>query len=203
MRGLELVRGERPVVRGLEWTWAPGGIAWITGPNGAGKTTLLRSLVGLDAPRSGEVRLHGGGGRSAVLYYHPSMNPPSDAPLAAWEALARGLAPAGASAGGPDLVPETVRGRRRVATLSTGEGKRLLLDLLLRASAALVVLDEPYEHLSDEAKTALTAHLRRRARETLVVVATNQEPDAEGGSDAILRLEAGSLEVRRAGGDGR
>jgi ABC-type multidrug transport system ATPase subunit len=37
----------------------PGEIVAIVGPNGAGKSTLLKSLVGLVAPTSGEIRYDG------------------------------------------------------------------------------------------------------------------------------------------------
>src|SRR5262245_31190111 len=38
----------------------------LVGPNGVGKTTLMRILAGLDAPDTGEVRLHAGA-RVALL----------------------------------------------------------------------------------------------------------------------------------------
>ena len=188
--GLSLVRGDRSVLRDLTWSWSPRGIAWVTGPNGAGKTTLLRALAGLDPPEAGSVELRGGGAdRRRVVYFHPSMGLPGDVPLPAWESLARGLVRSPEAAEGIDLVPSTAHGRRRWATLSTGEAKRILLETLLRVPASLTVLDEPYEHLSEEGKGALTGVLRRRGRSGVVVVATNQDPEAERGRDAVLRLE--------------
>ncbi len=194
--GLSLVRGDRSVLRDLTWSWSPRGIAWVTGRNGAGKTTLLRALAGLDAPEAGSVELREGRtDRRRMVYFHPSMGLPGDAPLPAWESLARGLVASAHAVEGIDLVPPTARGRRRWATLSTGEAKRILLETLLRVPASLTVLDEPYEHLSDEGKEALTGVLRRRARNGVVVVATNQEPDAERGRDVMLRLEPGRFVV--------
>lgn len=189
---VSLVRGDRSVLEALTWSWGPGGIAWVTGPNGAGKTTLLRALAGLAPPEAGTVELRGArADRRRVVYYHPSMGLPGDVPLPAWESLAGGLVAPADAADGVDLVPATAHGRRRWATLSTGEAKRALLETLLRVPASLTVLDEPYEHLSDGAKDALTALLRRRARDGVVVVATNQDPDVGRGTDAVLRLEPG------------
>ena len=48
---------DRVVGRGLDVALATGQVLALLGPNGGGKTTLLKTLLGLLAPRSGEVRL--------------------------------------------------------------------------------------------------------------------------------------------------
>jgi ATPase subunit of ABC transporter with duplicated ATPase domains len=85
--------------------------------------------------------------------------------------------------------------RRSFGSLSTGEAKRLLLWGLLRANRGPLVLDEPYEHLSRDAKAALTDILRARAERNTVVVATNQDVPERAGDD-ILLLEDDRIEVR-------
>ena len=39
--------------------WQTGEVLALLGPNGGGKTTLLKTLLGLLAPKAGEVRLDG------------------------------------------------------------------------------------------------------------------------------------------------
>lgn len=51
--------GDRVVGRHLEVTLATGEVLALLGPNGSGKTTLLKTLLGLIAPRAGEVKLAG------------------------------------------------------------------------------------------------------------------------------------------------
>src|SRR5215471_2224759 len=48
---------DRVVGRGLDVALATGQVLALLGPNGGGKTTLLKTLLGLLAPQSGEVRL--------------------------------------------------------------------------------------------------------------------------------------------------
>ncbi len=44
---------------GSTWRWRTGEVLALLGPNGGGKTTLLKTLLGLLAPKAGEVRLDG------------------------------------------------------------------------------------------------------------------------------------------------
>ena len=44
---------------GLDVALATGEVLALLGPNGGGKTTLLKTLLGLFAPKAGEVRLDG------------------------------------------------------------------------------------------------------------------------------------------------
>ena len=41
------------------WIYRPGEILGVIGPNGAGKSTLIRTLSGILAPQTGEVRVDG------------------------------------------------------------------------------------------------------------------------------------------------
>lgn len=57
--GLNTCYGASHVLRGVDFRVAPGETVSVLGRNGMGKTTLLRTLMGLVAPRSGEIRLGG------------------------------------------------------------------------------------------------------------------------------------------------
>jgi urea transport system ATP-binding protein len=57
--GLNVFYGESRILRDVEMTLKQGRITALMGRNGVGKTTLLKSLIGLLAPRGGEVRLDG------------------------------------------------------------------------------------------------------------------------------------------------
>lgn len=187
---LAVRRGHQPVVEGLTRKIGPGTIFWITGPNGAGKSSLMRVLALLDPPAGGVVR-HRVEPDERFLYFHSEMALPASSAVGAWERLTARLLSPGDQPHRTALWPE-VDSPRRVGRLSTGERKRLLLDSLLRRRGPLL-LDEPYEHLSPDAKSTLSAALMERARDRAVVVATNQIPPGTE-LDTGIRLEAGAAE---------
>ena len=54
---VRIVRGRTEILRGVDWSVAPGEHWAILGANGWGKTTLLKALAGYMAPTSGEISL--------------------------------------------------------------------------------------------------------------------------------------------------
>ncbi|MFF3326535.1 ABC transporter ATP-binding protein [Streptomyces sp. NPDC002889] len=58
-RGLTVVRGDRTVLRDLDFTVLPGRITGLLGPSGCGKSTLMRSIVGTQANVTGTLEILG------------------------------------------------------------------------------------------------------------------------------------------------
>jgi len=173
----------------LCWEAAPGGINWVVGENGSGKSTLLGALGGRVPAAAGDIRYPWEGGLRAgtLVRFHPAMEPPPEARVRDWRRLAAALAPPGGDPPlAPDLPPE-----QHLGDLSTGERKRLVLEALVSRPARLYLLDEPFEHLSPDARLRLTSRLEALAGRAVVVVATNQGAVAEpgpAGSPGVLRL---------------
>ncbi len=59
VESLTKLYGSLSAVQDLSFTVAAGEILGLVGPNGAGKTTTLRSLAGIIAPSSGQIRVAG------------------------------------------------------------------------------------------------------------------------------------------------
>src|SRR4029079_7396757 len=59
MSGVDVVRGETYLLRGVDWTVEADHRWVVLGPNGAGKTTLLQLAAAQMHPTRGEVRLLG------------------------------------------------------------------------------------------------------------------------------------------------
>jgi iron complex transport system ATP-binding protein len=59
MSGVDVVRGQSHLLRGVDWTVTPEQRWVVLGPNGAGKTTLLQLAGALMHPTRGEVQLLG------------------------------------------------------------------------------------------------------------------------------------------------
>src|SRR5690606_40571632 len=59
VEGIHTFIGEFHILQGVTVEVPRGSITVLLGRNGAGKTTTLRSIMGLNAPRTGEIRFDG------------------------------------------------------------------------------------------------------------------------------------------------
>jgi energy-coupling factor transport system ATP-binding protein len=177
--------------------WPSEGVV-ITGPNGSGKSTLAWLLAGLTAPTEGDALLDGRpiveeSDRVGIAFQHARLQllRPTvigDVSLNTDEERARrALQTVG-------LDPDTM-GERRVDDLSGGEQRRVALAGLLVRQPSLIVLDEPYAGLDDEARQSLASALRslRRISGVAVVVVTHDLDNAEVLGERLVTLEQGTV----------
>jgi energy-coupling factor transport system ATP-binding protein len=177
--------------------WRGDGVV-LTGPNGSGKSTLAWLLAGLTAPTEGEALLEsepivGQPGRVGIAFQHPRLQllrptVMADVMVGADEDRARRAMLA------VDLDPD-IMGSRRVDDLSGGEQRRVALAGLLVRRPDLIVLDEPYAGLDDEARGALawTLSAQRRLSGVAVVVVTHDLDNAEVLGDRLIHLDGGRI----------
>lgn len=184
--------GRREVVSRFTWQHQPGGIAWLFGSNGSGKSSLLRVLAGLQRPASGHVSWTGEA--TKINFLTPTMSAPAELRVSDFVELVRSLVSGNDNDDLRSLLQQLADDTSRFRTLSTGEAKRLLLWSVLRQDPQPLVLDEPYEHLSRDAKGVLTVLLQGWAEHSTVVVATNQDVPMRA-QDALLTLNGTTLEV--------
>jgi ABC-type multidrug transport system ATPase subunit len=97
------------------------------------------------------------------------------------------------------LDPDTM-GPRRVDDLSGGEQRRVALAGMLVRKPDLIVLDEPYAGLDDEARSSLARTLEslRRLSGVAVVVVTHDLDDAEVLGERLIHLEDGRITTEEA-----
>jgi energy-coupling factor transport system ATP-binding protein len=177
--------------------WRGEGVV-LTGPNGSGKSTLAWLLAGLTEPTEGAVLLDGEPvatqpGRVGISFQHARLQllrptVMADVRLGADEDRARrALQTVG-------LDPDAM-GPRRVDNLSGGEQRRVALAGMLVRKPDLIVLDEPYAGLDDEARTALgrTLEQLRRLSGVTVVVVTHDLDDAEVLGERLIHLDGGHI----------
>jgi ATP-binding cassette ChvD family protein len=156
----KLVKGfdDRVLIDGLSFSLPRGGIVGIIGPNGVGKTTLFKTIVGLEVPDSGTVKL----GESIAISYVDQARSGLDPKKTLWEVVSDGLdymkvgaleinsRAYAASFGfrGPDQ-------QKPVGVLSGGERNRLNLAMTLKVGGNVLLLDEPTNDLDVETLRSL------------------------------------------------
>ena len=190
---LAAFRGERLVLRALNFSVPEGGALVLAGPNGSGKSTLLRLLAGLVPPVAGRL-LWGEEDALADLPMHAARVAYVGHLDAVKPALtvAENLRFAAQLAGGlvEDALASLALGELAelpARMLSAGQKRRLALSRLALSRAPLWLLDEPTLglDLASVARfgTLLAAH---RARGGLVVAATHLPLPLDGAAE--LRL---------------
>ncbi|OAA25116.1 ATPase component of ABC transporters with duplicated ATPase domain [Frankia sp. EI5c] len=156
---VDLVVGDRELLRDVTWRLGPGDRIGLVGVNGAGKTSLLRLLTGQLQPRSGRVRA-GASVRVATLSQEVAELPGELRALEAVEEVARVLTvERGRERTAGQMLEQfgLPSGRQwtRVRDLSGGERRRLQLLRLLMERPNVLLLDEPTNDLDTDTLTAL------------------------------------------------
>jgi ATP-binding cassette ChvD family protein len=143
----------RTLIKDLSFTLPRNGIVGVIGPNGVGKTTLFKTIVGLEQPDSGTVKV----GETVKLSYVDQTRAGIDPKKNVWEVVSDGLdyiqvgqteVPSRAYVSafgfkGPDQ-------QKPAGVLSGGERNRLNLALTLKQGGNLILLDEPTNDLDVE-----------------------------------------------------
>lgn len=180
--------GPRSVLRKVDLHLPQGEFLTLVGPNGAGKTTLLRILAGLSRPSAGEVQVGGWQLPQAVDRVRPHLGLISHQPLlyadlTAEENLrffARMYAlpdPAARISEVLEAVGLSERRSQLVGELSRGLQQRLAIARAVLHQPEVLLLDEPYTGLDQQAAAALDDLLQSVARAGRTVLLTTHNLD--------------------------
>lgn len=211
--GLSKRIGHRDILRNLDFAIEGGRFVTVFGPNGAGKTTLLRILSGLMRPTSGEVRLDGRRltgddprlrGKLGVLshksylyenltarenlLFYGRMYGVADLPQVVDRAI--------------DDVGLSLFAQDPVRTFSRGMEQRLALARAVLHNPEILLLDEPYTGLDQQAREILDRRLRSlRGQGATVIMVSHDFGRGLSLSDEFMVLNRGSLVARGNSGE--
>ncbi len=210
-RALSVAYNGSPVLEGIDLSVSPGETLVLLGPSGSGKTTFLHAVAGFLPVASGEIRIAGrpvsAPGRMvpperreiAVVFQHYALWPHLTAlETVAYPLRRRGRPAAEARRQAADLLAlmgVAHLADRRPAELSGGEQQRVGVARALAREAGLVLLDEPTAHLDTALRSALTAELTERRRQSgaAAVHATHDVTEALAIADRVALLRDGSI----------
>ncbi len=194
-RGLTIGYRDRIVGVGLDVTLANGEVLSLLGPNGGGKTTLLKTLLGLLAPKAGEVRLDGHAlstrsarDRARVIAYVPQTHVSTFAfPVEA--VVLMGRTAHNSLFGRPtakdrDIVAAVLErlgiaglAERPYTMISGGERQLVLLARALAQEPQFIVLDEPTASLDFGNQGKVMREMRALAASGHGVLFTTHDPN--------------------------
>jgi ABC-2 type transport system ATP-binding protein len=201
--GLSKRYGDQHALAAVSFEVRAGEVLGLIGPNGAGKTTLLEAIAGLLPVDAGAVTWRGRAltrRRDQVFYLPDGLRPWED------QYVVRVLGFFAAVHGRTDAqVAETVEAvglapvlGKRVAALSKGYGRRLMLALALLTPQPLLLMDEPFDGFDLRQTREVMGLLRGvAANGRTLVLAIHQLADAQRVCDRFVLLAAGA--VRGAG----
>lgn len=195
-----------PVVKGLDFDFAPGSMTAIVGSTGAGKSTLVRVIMALLPPDSGTVTLYDAAGTSVTsgvrtrcnFMYVPQGNSLMSGTIRENLLLAR-----------PDATDEELHEVLHLAAadfvydlqdglettcaeigagLSEGQAQRIAIARALLRPGGILVLDEATSALDADTELELLERLGARYRGSKTILCITHRPAATSYADSVLKL---------------
>jgi heme exporter protein A len=178
--------GLKTVLRGLDFQAQPGEFVALLGPNGAGKTTFLRILSSLSRPSIGEVRIAGFQLPGQAAAVRNRLGVVSHQPLLYGDLTAEenlrfygrmySVENLDARIGEVlELVGLEPRRRDLVRNFSRGMQQRLAIGRAVLHDPDVMLFDEPYTGLDQDASSMLDDVLRSVAGKGRTVVMTSHD----------------------------
>ena len=178
--------GLKTILRGVDFEVQPGEFVALLGPNGAGKTTLLRILASLSRPSLGEVNIAGYKLPQQAAQVRARLGVVSHLPLlygdlSAEENLrfyARLFGIVNYELRITEVLEMTgLENRRRdlVRTFSRGMQQRLAIGRAVLHDPDVMLFDEPYTGLDQDASSMLDDVLKTVAAQGRTIVMTSHD----------------------------
>jgi lipooligosaccharide transport system ATP-binding protein len=207
-RGLSKSYGARQVVREVSFQVAPGECLGLLGPNGAGKTTTIKMVTGFAPPGGGTLHVFGLPmvtanhrtikARLGIVQQEESLDPDLSVEknltvYASYFGIPRREAARRTEEliGFAELADHRTS---RIATLSGGMKRRLMLARALLHDPTLLVLDEPTTGLDPQARRLVWERIRTLKRGgTTILLTTHYMEEAAQLCDRLIIMDLGRI----------
>jgi molybdate transport system ATP-binding protein len=216
VQNANVILDEKPILHGINWEMRPGQHWAVLGANGSGKSTFLKILTGdLWPARGGEVHRFGKTTfeglwklKEKISLLSHEFQAKYHEHVTAREAVASGFFHS-VGMGLIERISEEQRERvdalldrleiahlanRPFQGLSTGEGRKVLLARALVHQPKILLMDEPFDGLDEEARGFLTEYFEELvAQGTHFVFVSHHEADFPAFLTHEMHLENGRI----------
>ncbi|MGY5035535.1 amino acid ABC transporter ATP-binding protein [Streptomyces sp. 900116325] len=211
IQGLHKSFGDVEVLRGIDFTVAPGEVVCVVGPSGSGKSTLLRCVNLLEEPTSGTVTVGGVDmtdpdidldamrRRIGMVFQQfnlfPHLNVLDNLTIAQRRVLGRGREDAGRIAR-ENLAKVGLADREDSfpSQLSGGQQQRVAIARALSMGPGLMLFDEPTSALDPELVGDVLGVMRTLADEGMtMLVVTHEMGFARDVADRVVFMDGGRV----------
>ena len=197
------------VLHNINFTLQPGKIALLTGPSGSGKSSLFRLLTGAFKNFEGQVLIDG----LPISNYRLSELRKRTGVLLNQQDIFRGTLFENIAMGDPGIEIQEIMSVAAYTGLqsfiqSQAQGfdtvldplgkrlpqsirQRILLTRALLGKSRLLLLEEPFQQISNEEKNKLIQYIRNERKATAIIIAKETETNIY---DTVLRMDDGRLE---------
>ncbi len=163
----------KPVIAGLNLTLPDRGVFGLSGPSGCGKTTLLLLLAGILKPDTGTIE--GLSDKVSMVFQEDRLLPW----LTVGENITLILPDRQAALAWLERVRLKDWADRYPAELSGGMKRRVALARALARPSDLLLLDEPFNGMDQDLKSAMFELIKATAVDRAVVLVTHDQADLE------------------------
>ena len=209
MRGLSLLRGNRPILDGIDLRLEAGQSLAVVGPSGAGKSTLFSLLLRFNSAQQGRILLDGvdlSCMRARDLRKRVAVVPQRTTVFSGTvaEAIRFGrhatdeqVADAARLANAYDFIQSMPDGfntllEERGSNLSGGQLQRIAIARAVLGDPAVLLLDEATSALDAEAEASVQLGLKRAMADRTVIVIAHRLATVQE-ADQIVVLERGQV----------
>jgi ABC-type bacteriocin/lantibiotic exporter with double-glycine peptidase domain len=215
LAGVGFQYDERPVIRDVELSLAPGSTVAMIGANGVGKSTLVSLILGFYRPQRGQIYADGVPfdeldlvslrRQIGVVTQDPIIFPGTVAENIAYgctECSSEQMHLAAEAAVATEFIGRLPKGYDTLVgehgvLLSGGQRQRVAIARALLRRPSLLILDEPTNHLDVDNVRRLIASLKAMS-DVRTILIISHHPDIVQASDHVYLIEDGRIVPGRA-----